>query len=64
MLFVSVMKTGAKEYTAKVRRIGKNADKSGKQRAEELAREYVAMLEESVNEHPAQWYNYFDFWRD
>ncbi len=64
MLFVSVMKTGAKEYTAKVKRIGKNADKSGKQRAEELAREYVAMLEESVNEHPAQWYNYFDFWRD
>ena len=34
MLFVSVMKTGAKEYTAKVKRIGKNADKSGKQRAE------------------------------
>ncbi len=47
-----------------MKRIGKNADKSGKQRAEELAREYVAMLEESVNEHPAQWYNYFDFWRD
>lgn len=54
MLFVSVMKSGAKSYAAKVIRIDTDITGATKEKAEKLARRYVAMLEETVKEHPAQ----------
>lgn len=62
MLFVSVMKTGAKRYTATVNRIDVDTEGNTKTRAAALARKYVKLLEKTVKEYPAQWYNYFEFW--
>jgi len=30
--------------------------------AEDAARRWVAILEETVREHPTQWFNFFDIW--
>ncbi len=62
MLFVSVMKTGAKRYTATVSRIDAGAGGNTKAKASALACRYVELLEKTVRNHPSQWYNYFDFW--
>lgn len=62
MLFVSVMKTGAKKYHVDVKRLEDPAGGNTRQKAENLARSYVDMLERTVRKYPAQWYNYFDFW--
>lgn len=35
----------------------------GKMKPEEIARLYVAELEEKVREYPGQWFNYFDFFQ-
>lgn len=62
MLFVSVMKTGTKRYTATVSRIETETGGNTKAKAAALARKYVEMLEDTVRAHPSQWYNYFEFW--
>ncbi len=63
ILFVSVMKTAARDYHISVRRIGSGEiGTSTRAKATGLCAEYVRMLEETVRRHPAQWYNYFDFW--
>ena len=62
MLFVSVMKTAATKYYISVRRIECKVTGSTRIKAENLAGQYVSLLEETVRKHPAQWYNYFDFW--
>lgn len=65
MLFVSVMKVGAKRYHITVSNIVANADTdSPRKKAESLAHAYVSLLEQTVRKHPAQWYNYFDFWTE
>ncbi len=62
MLFVSVMKTAATKYQISVRKIECREQGSTRVKASDLAKQYVALLEETVRSHPAQWYNYFDFW--
>lgn len=62
MLFVSVMKTAATKYYISVRRIECKVTGSTRIKAENLAGQYVSLLEDTVRKHPAQWYNYFDFW--
>lgn len=62
MLFVSVMKTAAKKYHISVRRIDSNTEGNTRSKATALAVKYVTLLEGTVRKHPAQWYNYFDFW--
>lgn len=62
MLFVSVMKTAAKKYHISVQRIDCNTQGNTRSRATDLATKYVKIFEETVRNHPAQWYNYFDFW--
>ncbi len=64
MLFVSVMKTGARRYTATVTRIEAETEGNTKAKAAALARKYVETLEKTVREYPTQWYNYFNFWED
>lgn len=63
MLFVAVMKTGAKRYSITVRRLPQPAEAlpSGEY-ARHMATAYVQLLEQTVRQHPTQWYNYFDFW--
>ncbi|MDE6135123.1 MAG: acyltransferase, partial [Muribaculaceae bacterium] len=65
MLFVSVMKTAATKYHISVRKIQSREQGSASRiKAADLAHQYVALLEETVKRHPAQWYNYFEFWAD
>ena len=62
ILFVSVMKIGAKQYHISVQKIDETDGGNTKVRAKCLAEKYVNLLEKTVRKHPAQWYNYFDFW--
>lgn len=62
MLFVSVMKTAAKKYHISVQRIDCNSQGNTRSKATDLATKYVKIFEETVRNHPTQWYNYFDFW--
>lgn len=62
MLFVSVMKTGAKTYHIFVKDIDSPAEGATKEKAVAMAQRYVKLLEDIVRQYPAQWYNYFDFW--
>ena len=62
MLFVSVMKTAAKKYHISVQRVDCNTESNIRSKATDLAEEYVKLFEDTVRKHPAQWYNYFDFW--
>lgn len=62
VLFVSVMKSNAKSYHITVNRLQSSTEGNKRKVAASLAKEYVGMLESTVNTHPSQWYNYFDFW--
>ncbi|MCM1066636.1 MAG: lysophospholipid acyltransferase family protein [Muribaculaceae bacterium] len=63
MLFVAVMKEGARRYRISVQPLAApDTALPSRKRAEALAGEYVRLLEATVRRYPAQWYNYFDFW--
>lgn len=62
VLFVTVMKRRAKAYHITVSRIGCDSVGNARAKASALATRYVSLLESTVKRHPAQWYNYFDFW--
>lgn len=62
MLFVTVMKTAAEKYHISVHQIDCDIDGNVRSKASVLAEKYVKLLEDTVRKHPAQWYNYFDFW--
>jgi predicted LPLAT superfamily acyltransferase len=32
-------------------------------RVDEAMRQFVSTLEQTVREHPYQWFNFYDFWR-
>lgn len=64
VVFVSVMKTAAQRYHISVRRINSKGEGNTRSKAVNLAEEYVKLLEDTVRKHPAQWYNFFDFWMD
>lgn len=62
MLYVTVMKTGLKKYHITVHRIPAGEEKNSRVRAKNMAEAYVKLLEDTVRRHPAQWYNFFEFW--
>lgn len=64
VLFVSVMKTASTEYHITVEQIEVPEEGNARAKARAIAERYVALLEKTVNEHPTQWYNYFDFWAE
>lgn len=64
VLFVSVMKTRSKEYTAEIHNATCYKYDNQKDKAIDLAEDYVTWLEEMVCRYPTQWYNYFDFWAE
>lgn len=63
VLYVTVMKTGVVKYRITVECL-KQASVSAptKVKAQQLAAEFVSLFQSTVRKHPAQWYNYFDFW--
>lgn len=63
VLAVNVMKTSLRGYTIYVTPLSydHHADRNTQRR--QLAQSYVACLEETIRQHPTQWYNYFEFWK-
>lgn len=61
-VYISVYKTRATEYSIDVMPIETPESGNIREKALKLAQKYVVMLEKTVRSHPAQWYNYFDFW--
>lgn len=64
IVYVVVMKTGAKRYQITIRSVEAPIGLTGKQKAKALADSYARLLEETVRQHPTQWFNYFDFWNN
>lgn len=62
MLFVSVMKSGAKSYKVNVIPVEIPADIPRRDKAAKLAESYIDILEATLEKYPSQWYNFFDFW--
>lgn len=62
LLFVSVMKRKSKSYHITVNRMDSDIEGSTREKAANLAGRYVRILENTIKSHPAQWYNYYDFW--
>ena len=60
---VFLMKVRTKEYRFVVKELKASEQKNARGRAEDLARQYAAVLENVIKEYPYQWFNYFDFWR-
>lgn len=65
MLAVFVMKEGMRRYRVFIRRIGTQLDaaRPARERAEAMAGEFAGCLEQVVRRYPAQWFNFYDFWK-
>ena len=65
MVAVFVMKEGVHRYHIFVRQIGETVDPAlpSRVRAEAMAKEFAACLEGVVRQYPAQWFNFYDFWK-
>lgn len=63
MLAVFVMKKSIHKYCIYVKRISVPADVDRKMKAHALTQVYADELEMMMRKYPAQWFNYFDFWK-
>lgn len=63
VLAVNVMKEGAKRYRIYVTPLRYDRGAPRKEQMRGLCGAYVAELEKRVEQYPAQWYNFFDFWK-
>lgn len=63
VLFVTVNKSGIKRYRISCRRIEYPTSGPTRVKARQIAESYVKLLEDQVRKHPAQWYNYFEFFK-
>ena len=61
VLTIHVMKTGWKRYRIYIEQLDAGTG-TIKQRAAQLASQYVGTLETVVRKHPTQWFNYYNFW--
>jgi len=64
VLAVHVMKQSTLTYKIYVTPLSYNREAPRQQQIQELAQQYVAEVERMVKRYPAQWYNYFEFWKD
>lgn len=64
VLAVNVMKVSSKRYKIYVTPLDYDRQGSRRLQTEQLLQAYVAELERLLALYPAQWYNYFDFWKD
>ena len=62
-LAVNVMKTSSKGYKIYVTPLSYNKEAPRKQQIAELVQSYVQELERMLKIYPAQWYNFFEFWK-
>ena len=62
---VFVMKEGVRKYRIYARQLGKtlDPDSPSRVRAEAMARDFAVQLEDVVRQYPAQWFNFYDFWK-
>lgn len=62
---VFVMKEGVRKYRIFVRQLGEELDPEvpSRLRAHEMAREFASYMESIVRKYPAQWFNFYDFWK-
>ena len=65
MVAVFVMKESVHRYRLFVKRIGEKLDQAlpSRVRAEAMANEFAANLENVVRMYPTQWFNFYDFWK-
>lgn len=63
VLSVNVMKTATQRYKIYVTPLDYDKSASREERVQQLATAYVAQLERMLRMYPAQWYNFFDFWK-
>lgn len=64
VITVHVMKTSWNSYRVIVTPLLYNKEASRRSQVEELGKMYVEELQRIVNLYPAQWYNYFEFWKE
>lgn len=63
VLQVQVMKAGVKRYKVYITRMPEpDAALNKEERIKSMAQQYAAELEGCVRKHPAQWFNYYEFW--
>ena len=62
-LAVNVMKTSPKAYKIYITPLSYSKDAPRKQQIAELVQSYVAELERMIKLYPAQWYNFYEFWK-
>jgi len=60
-LAVNVVKTSTFGYKCFIKKLCPHGN-TIREKAENLAHDYVANLQEVVSQYPLQWFNYFDFW--
>lgn len=63
VLAVNVFKTSSKGYTIYVEPLLYDKQAPRREQQRQLAASYAACLERMLRKHPAQWYNYFEFWK-
>ena len=63
VLAVNVMKTSTMGYTIYVKPLSYDKQAPRNMQIEELVHGYINELERMLNMYPAQWYNYYDFWK-
>lgn len=62
VLAVNVVKTAWNTYTVSVTPLAYDKTLPRREAVRSLVEKYAAVLDDVVRRHPAQWYNYFDFW--
>lgn len=63
VIAVNVMKTSMTGYTAYVTPLNYDHEAPRKQQVSQLAGGFASELERMLKLYPAQWYNYYDFWK-
>ena len=62
MLAVFVMKEGTTHYRIYVREVSDEAQTTGKEKANAMARTFAAHMGEMIRKYPHQWFNFYEFW--
>ena len=62
VLAVNVMKEGLKKYIIFLAPLKYDREADRRIQIEQLAKAYIAELEDKVRKYPGQWFNFYDFW--
>ena len=63
VLSVHVIKSGLTRYRIYVTPLFYDRQAVRSEQVRQLAASYAAELEHMLTQYPAQWYNFFDFWK-